>query len=148
MHGIRMVKKKVKHTLELEADYDYEMIGLCSHHNDYRIIWGINELLNIQLEKKEGNFIISTPKGIISEHPYYEFNDVENFLSFFFIKNKYEGKFLIPEQKQIDYFLFILNNNLYNISSVIQKIKTLPTILAAFEFDPIEFNSTEYLIFE
>lgn len=143
-----MVKKKVKHTLELEADYDYEMIGLCSHHNDYRIIWGINELLNIQLEKKEGNFIISTPKGIISEHPYYEFNDVENFLSFFFIKNKYEGKFLIPEQKQIDYFLFILNNNLYNISSVIQKIKTLPTILAAFEFDPIEFNSTEYLIFE
>ncbi len=148
MQGIRMVKKKVKHTLELEADYDYEMIGLCSHHNDYRIIWGINELLNIQLEKKEGNFIISTPKGIISEHPYYEFNDVENFLSFFFIKNKYEGKFLIPEQKQIDYFLFILNNNLYNISSVIQKIKTLPTILAAFEFDPIEFNSTEYLIFE
>lgn len=143
-----MVKKKIKHTLELETDYDYDMIGLCSHHNDYRIVWGVNELLDIQLEKKEDNFIISNSKGIVSQHPYYEFNDVENYLSFFFIKNKHEGKFLIPEQKQIDYFLFILNNNLYGVSTVIQKIKTLPTILAAYEFDPTEFNSTEHLIFE
>jgi hypothetical protein len=143
-----MVKKKIKHTLELEADYDYDMIGLCSHHNDYRIVWGVNELLDIQLEKKEGNFEISNSKSKISEHPYYEFNDIENFLTFFFIKNKHEGKFLIPEQKQIDYFFFIINNNLHNINAVIQKIKTLPTILAAYEFDPTEFNSTEHLIFE
>jgi len=143
-----MVKKKIKHTLELETDYDYDMIGLCSHHNDYRIVWGVNELLDIQLEKKEGNFEISNSKSNISEHPYYEFNDSENFLSYFFIKNKHEGKFLIPEQKQIDYFFFLINNNLHNISTVIQKIKTLPTILAAYEFDPTEFQSTENLIFE
>ena len=143
-----MVKKKIKHTLELEADYDYDMIGLCSHHNDYRIVWGVNELLDIQLEKKEGNFEISNSKSNISEHPYYEFNDSENFLCYFFIKNKHEGKFLIPEQRQIDYFFFLINNNLHNISTVIQKIKTLPTILAAYEFDPTEFQSTENLIFE
>jgi hypothetical protein len=143
-----MVKKKIKHTLELEADYDYDMIGLCTHHNDYRIVWGVNELLDIQLEKKEGNFIISNARGIISQHPYYEFNDSENFLSYFFIKNKHEGKYLITEQKQIDYFLFLINNNLHNVSTVIQKIKTLPTILAAYEFDPTEFQSTENLIFE
>ena len=79
-----MVKKKIKHTLELDADYDYDMIGLCSHHNDYRIVWGLNELLDIQLEKKEGNFILSNARGIISQHPFYEFNDAENFLSYFF----------------------------------------------------------------
>ena len=143
-----MVKKKIKHTLELEADYDYDMIGLCSHHNDYRIVWGVNELLDIQLEKKEGNFIISNTRGILSQHPYYEFNDSENYLSYFFIKNKHEGKYLITEQKQIDYFFFLINNNLHNLSTVIQKIKTLPTILAAYEFDPTEFQSTENLIFE
>ncbi len=65
MQVIRMVKKKIKHTLELEADYDYDMIGLCSHHNDYRIVWGVNELLDIQLEKKELNFNISNTICII-----------------------------------------------------------------------------------
>jgi hypothetical protein len=143
-----MVKKKIKYTLDLDTDYDYDMIGICSHHNDYRIIWGVNELLDIYLEKKEENFKISNSKGTLSEHPYYEFNDTENYLTFFFIKNKYEGKFLVPELKQIDYFLFLLHNNLHNISLLMQKIKTLPTILAAYEFDPTEYNSTENIIFE
>jgi hypothetical protein len=104
--------------------------------------------LSVFGQKKEGNFEISNSKSNISEHPYYEFNDSENFLCYFFIKNKHEGKFLIPEQRQIDYFFFLINNNLHNISTVIQKIKTLPTILAAYEFDPTEFQSTENLIFE
>jgi hypothetical protein len=69
-------------------------------------------------------------------------------MTFFFIKNKYEAKFLVPEQKQVDYFLFILNNNLHSISTLIQRLKTLPTVLAAYEFDPTEFTSTEHIIFE
>ena len=41
-----MTKKK-KHTLEFDVDYDYDMIGISSPNNDYRIVWAMNELLNI-----------------------------------------------------------------------------------------------------
>ncbi|MBP6459104.1 MAG: IPExxxVDY family protein [Crocinitomicaceae bacterium] len=143
-----MTKKKIKHTIVLETDYDYDMIGICSHHNDYRIVWGLNELLDIHLEKADDFFVVSSPKGKISEHPFYEFDDEENYMTFFFLKNKHDAKFLIPEQKQIDYFLFILNNNLHSVSTIIQRLKTLPTVLAAYEFDPTEFTSTEHIIFE
>ena len=57
-----MTKKK-KHTLEFEVDYDYDMIGISSPNNDYRIVWAMNELLNIRLEKGIEDFIIVNSKG-------------------------------------------------------------------------------------
>lgn len=143
-----MAKTK-KHTLEFEADYDYDMIGISSPNNDYRIVWSMNELLNMQLTKSEEDFIIVNHKGEKkSEHPFYQFSDTENFLELFFIKNKHEAKYLIPENKQIDYFLFLLHNHLYKIPDLIAKLKTIPTIHGAYSFDPTDFASTEFIIFE
>lgn len=143
-----MIKKK-KHTLEFDVDYDYDMIGICSPNNDYRIVWAMNELLNIRLAKSVEDFIIMNHKGEKkSEHPFYQFADEENFLDLFFIKNKFEGKYLIPENKQIDYFLFLLHNQLYKIPDLITKLKTIPTIHGAYAFDPTDFASTEFIIFE
>ena len=69
------MKKIKKHTITIETDYDYDMVGICSHHNDYRIVWGLNELFNIKLNKSEENFKVSNGKGLISEHPFYEYID-------------------------------------------------------------------------
>lgn len=142
------MSKIKKHTITIETDYDYDMVGICSHHNDYRIVWGLNELLDIQLIKSEENFKISNVKGILSEHPFYEFIDEENYMSIFLLKNKYLGKYLIPEKKQIDYFIFLLNNSCYSIEKFMEQIKKLPTIMAAFSFDPTELSSTENIVFE
>jgi hypothetical protein len=142
------MSKIKKHSITIETDYDYDMVGICSHHNDYRIVWGLNELLDIQLIKSEENFKISNVKGILSEHPFYEYIDEENYMSIFLLKNKYLGKYLIPEKKQIDYFIFLLNNSCYSIEKFMEQIKQLPTIMAAFSFDPTELSSTENIVFE
>lgn len=143
------MSKKKKHTLEFEVDYDYDMIGISSPNNDYRIVWSMNELLNLQLAKSEEDFIIVNQKGEKkSFHPFYQFSDTENFLELFFIKNKHEAKYLIPENKQIDYFLFLLHNQLYKVPDLIAKLKTIPTIHGAYSFDPTDFASTEFIIFE
>jgi hypothetical protein len=138
-----------KHTIEFETDYDYEMIGICSHHSDYRIVWEINDQLEFQLFKNTELFKIWNTKGELqSEHPYYLFNDIENYTSFFFITNKQNNEFLIPEKKQIDYFIFILNNQIYPLQQIIDKLKNLNTIIAAYSFEPVEINSTKHLVFE
>jgi len=137
-----------KHILKLDDEFDYEMIGICCHQVDYRLAWGINEKLNLQLSKADEDFISVNKKGQhLSNHSLYEFKDVENLIEYYLIKNKNEGKFLIPEKQNIDYFLFLFENHTVNPEDLILNLKNIPNILAVFSFDPEEISSTENLVF-
>lgn len=136
-----------KHTLFIETDYDYDMIGICSHHSDYRLAWGINELFRLHLAKADDLFEVNLKKNEKSRHAYYFQYDEDNLLDIYLVKNKGEGKFLIPEKQQIDYFLFLKNNATFDMDEWLLKLKNHPSILAAFLFDPTEFESTENLSF-
>ena len=140
--------KQKKYTLTLECEYDFEMIGICSHHSDYRLVWGINSVLNLNLEKADEDFIVVNKKGQrLSNHSFYEFKDSEDLIEYYLIKNKNEGKYLIPEKQDIDYFLFLCENYLENTTEIIQKIKSVKSVLAVFNFNPKEIHSTENLVF-
>lgn len=142
------MKKQRKHTLQIDYNNDYEMIGICSHHNDYRLVWGINKELNLTLEKADLNFVVVNKKGqYLSEHSLYEYKDAETLTEYYLIKNKNEGKFLIPEKEEIDYFLFLCENFIDNKLEIIQKLKSVASVLAVFNFEPAEFHSTENLVF-
>lgn len=142
-----MTKLK-KHVLTFEQEYDFDMIGLCSHHNDYRLAWGINEKLNIQLTKSEENYVVANKKGIkISEHSMYEFKDNENFVEYYLLKNKHLGKYLIPEKPAIDYFLFLFENRIWEPEELVSVLREIPSILGGFVFDPEEIDSTENIVF-
>jgi hypothetical protein len=140
--------KQHKYNLTLEADYDYDMIGICSHHSDYRLVWGLNELLRLKLTKAEDLFVVHHKKTGISQHNYFIQRDEDEMVDFYLIKNKSEGKFLIPEKQQIDYFLFLVNNQTIDVENWLMKIKSHSSVLTAFTFDPTEFGSTESLIFD
>ena len=56
-----MTKPK-KHILNFDQVYDFQMIGICSHHSDYRLAWGLNEQLNTYLEKADEDYISSSKK--------------------------------------------------------------------------------------
>ena len=139
--------KQHKYNLVLDADYDYDLIGICSHHSDYRLVWGLNELLKLKLAKAEDNFVITSKKGISSQHAYYFQIDEENMMDFYLIKNKSEGKFLIPEKQQVDYFFFLLNNRTVDTEEWLAKVKGHASVVTAFIFDPTEFASTESIVF-
>lgn len=140
--------KQRKHILTLEYEYDYEMIGICSHHGDYRLVWGINDKLNLQLEKADDDFVAVNKKGQhLSRHSLYEFKDSETLVEHYLIKNKSEGKFLVPEKSEIDYFLFLRENNIDDTADLLLKLKTVSSVLAVFTFNPEEINSTENLVF-
>lgn len=139
--------KQHKYNLVLDADYDYDMIGICSHHSDYRLVWGMNELLKLKLAKADDTFVVTSKKGVSSQHPYYFQLDEENMMDFYLIKNKSDGKFLIPEKQQVDYFFFLLNNRAVDPEEWLAKIKTHASVLTAFIFDPASFSSTESIVF-
>jgi hypothetical protein len=142
------MSKSKKHILSLDNDYEYEMIGICSHHNDYRLVWGINDVLELHLSKAHEDFIVVNKKGtFLSQHSLYEYKDEDNLLEYYLIKNKHFGKFLIHEKPTIDYFLFIYGIDYEDLESISQKLKQLQSVLAIFSLDPMEIESTENLVF-
>lgn len=142
-----MAKQK-KYTLAFEQTFDFDMVGICSHHSDYRLAWGINECLAIQLCRCEEDYIVTNRKGeAISSHSMYEFADEENRLDYFLVKNKIHGNYLIPEKPSIDYFLFLCDNSAIDIQRLTKQLKTVKSILGVYPFEPEEIDSAEYLVF-
>lgn len=137
-----------KYTLSLEDDFDFDLIGICSPKNDYRVCWSINEKLNLRLQKSLEPFMVSGKKGnITSSHSLYEWEDEENFLSYYLIQNKSQGKFLIPEKAQIDYFLVIKESGVVDVKEQIRQLQEIVSITTVIDFDPNELKSASKLIF-
>jgi hypothetical protein len=142
-----MAKKK-KHTLTLDQYFEFDMLGLCTHHSDYRLAWGINENIGLKLTRCDEDYVVTDKKGeIVSTHSMYEFNDEENRLSYFLVKNKHQGKYLIPEKPSIDYFLFLNDNNAVDPDELMVELKNVPSVLGVYEFDPMEIDSAGSIVF-
>lgn len=142
------MSKQKRHVLSLETSPDFEIIGICSHHSDYRLAWGLNQGLSVHLAKSDDLFVVQSKKGtVISQHSYYFWLDLENHLEYYLIKNKYEGKFLIPEKSQIDYFLIIRENLLFELEEVLEEVKKVNSVMAAYIFEAESLPSAEQIVF-
>ncbi len=135
------MKKKL--ILDIDTDLDFELIGICSHLVDYRLVWDLNKILDFHFERIE-NYCVYTKNGaIVTEHSTYQFIDEENKTSFFLVKNKNDGQFLIPEKSSIDYFLFLYENYIVNVEELVQKIKKASSVLGVYPFEPSEIASAK-----
>lgn len=137
-------KKTQRHVLTLDEEFEFETFGLVSHHPDYRVAFGLNEVLEIQLQKSEDGFVPEVKKGSPASHSIYEFID-EDFGAFYLIKNQSQGKYLIPEKPQIDFFLFVNQLNGVNERALMDKINQVNIILGTFYFDSDELPSLKYI---
>lgn len=139
-----------KYVLNIEEDeIDFDMLGICSALNDYRMAWEINHLLDIKLKKSDKKFKnIPKKKAIPSFHGMYNYEDESLRTGYFLIKNKSISTFLIPELSQIDFLLFLKNPHPINLDEWVEKIKQCHFIQAAFQFQPEAYKSCEKITFD
>lgn len=141
-----MAKQK-KYQLSVENEYNYDLIGICSHYSDYRLVWSLNDVFRFNLSKAKEVFLVSNKKGTASEFPYYHALIKDKHLEVYLIKNKYGGKYLIPEKQQIDYFIFLCNNFVVDTNDFVEKLRKIESIVLAYPFNARGFQSTEYILF-
>ena len=135
-----------KHKLEIEYDYDFDLIGICCHQKDYRLCWSLNGVLDTHFTKAEDSLVIKN-KGKNIDFPYYLYKDEENHIEYQLILNKFEKKVLIPEMQEVDFFLLIHNNYVIEVDDLLTKIKSIHFILSAFSVDIDDLKHKEHLIF-
>src|SRR5438874_1756024 len=85
------------------------LIGISCRHKDYRLCHELNSALETKLER-QSDLPITDSKTMrqfqISCFRY----ESETYDQYFLLSNRSEGGWLIPGQKQIDYFLIICQN--------------------------------------
>lgn len=162
-----------KHTLEIEYDYDFVLIGISSHEKDYRFCWAINNKLKLELSKKESLEIKGKKQSTPSYFSFFTFNDKDQYKEYSVIANFSESKsmalaeetlfttegksknsgqseneFLVPELKQMNY-LFVIHGEFDDeeVEGFIQQIKEIDIVLTAMRIDPKSLRSKQNLIF-
>jgi hypothetical protein len=139
-----MTKAK-KHVITVDQDFDFTLIGICTHLSDYRLAWSLNENLGLKLSKSQEGYASLNKKKDAEDFFYsmYEFKDVENEIEYFLLKNKSNGKFVVPEKPSMDFFLFIIDNQQLDTDEIVEKMRTIESVLGCYVFDPEEINSVQ-----
>lgn len=138
-----------KYKLGIEADFNFDLIGLVCHQNDYRLCWAINDALDLKLQKADQPFLVSGKQGsVVSEHSLYTWDNELEDTQYFLIQNKDKTNFLIPEKAQIDFFLVVKEAGLIDLKAVLSKLKLIDSILMAIIFNPEEIKSANRLILD
>lgn len=160
-----------KHTLKINYDYDFALIGISSHAKDYRLCWALNKALEVEFTKTE-SLEINSKNDTPSFFSLFKYENEEEFVEYFVIANLSENKLsntqehslfskkgkelpastghgiLIPEQKQMNYFFLIRGEfDADKVDDILKKIKSLELVLTALELNVAELKSKKNLIF-
>lgn len=95
-----------KKVLKIEYDYNFTLIGIITSMKDYRLAHFINSALELDLVKQEFEIEVPGPNGIQQNYlSYFSFMVEESETEIYFFANKAAFSFLIPELKEVDFFL-------------------------------------------
>jgi hypothetical protein len=130
-----------KHTLLMDYDYDFELIGISCHLKDYRFCWLLNRLLEQNLEKQERG--IQTDLGVFST---YASTCPETETKFSLIVNRSSKGFFSAEHRQADYLLVLHNNCLMEAEEIIDLLNGDSNVIMAYSINVEGLKSKEYLL--
>lgn len=130
-----------KHTLDIDLEFDSEMIGISCHLRDYRLCWTLNQLLCVNLIKDE--------EGLFTEQGNYAlFTDEceETRTEIKLLVNQSEHGWFVPEHRQADYVLLLRDNTKWETEELLNLLRSHPQILTAYTIDPDRLKSKENLL--
>jgi len=147
--------------LDIEYDFDFEVIGLVSSLAPYQLVWNINKSLGVDLVKKDDIVLGFTKKDVIITNYLFE----EEYSYIRIIKNKSaeetvienptslfdvpKSEFFLPELRKYDFLIQLEGsvNNQYS-DSIIDKLNKMDKIQLVTPIDLDDIKEKDNLIFE
>ncbi len=161
------IQKLVLDTIE---DDDYELIAIHCSLASYRLAFLLNKNLNLNLFRKKDDINFEYD-DLVASFPSYQYHDHFQYNTYSLFGNKFktkiepkisvpEGlftatddtyvtKYLIPELKNVDYFLKVeAETSLFSSKSLLTNILTVSQVVTAYMVEYKELKSKNNLIFE
>jgi len=143
--------KLVLDTKELTEEFfgDTRLLGIMAPVKDYQFCWHlntnigldfrVNNDIEIKLIKKKRNYFFSV----------YEYNEPTRFLSHYVYNNQFDGEYLLPEFKHLD-FLWLMKGDEVSDESLqetIQTIRSINSVQLVVELTNEKIKNKEHLVF-
>lgn len=148
--------------LTLELEDDYALIGIHSTEEDYRLAYLLNKHLHMELSRFTDALDF---ENSAAQFPLFEYKDKKNLLNYYLINNthlrfedqensetlfegNYTMSYLVPEKKNVDYFLKIegCQNSSFE-EKIAGTLKDIDQVITAYPIDPESLKSKNNLIF-
>ena len=118
------------------TEADFNLIGIASHENDYRLAWAINSSLNIALAKSTDVVVFHDKyKHDISLSFYtQEFQDQGYSIKLF--ANRGDNFFLLEDYKNIDYFIKLEGDSSEKrVNGIVSALKNIDIVMGVYVID-------------
>lgn len=156
------------HKLIVDDIYDTEfsLVAIHCQIEDYRLGYLLNKCLNINLKRKEKDLDFNY---FMASYPIFEYDCSARYTKWHLISNicvteveslqssgslfQQQQKiikphYLVPEKKNVNYFLKIENDDqILDVSLIIQNILKIPQIITSYALNANELKSKNHLIF-
>jgi hypothetical protein len=129
---------------------DTRLLGIMAPIKDYQLCWHLNNKMvmdfrvnneiEIQLTRKKRNYFFAV----------YEYNEPTGSLSHYIYNNRFDGEYLLPEFKHLD-FLWLMKGDAITASETLQQkidsVKTISGVQLVLELTNEKIKNKEHLIF-
>ena len=134
--------------LKFEIDLDFVLIAVTSSLKDYRICFLINKYLSFNFTKIPDLTVDLNPEQGKSSFSIYQYYWENVKADLYFISNKGTEGHLIPEMRNMDYFLLIKNYfSDADADGLVSSLNKIPEIVTAVKIDVKKIKSRENLLF-
>ena len=143
--------KLLLNTKELTDDFfeDTHLLGIMAPVRDYQFCWWLNSIMGldfrinndieIQLTKQKRNYFFAV----------YEFCEPTGSLSHFVYNNQFDGEYLLPEFKHLDFLWLMKGDEVTNdsLQQTISSIRAINKVQLVVELTNEKIKNKENLVF-
>lgn len=137
-----MTEKTKVYKLNFKAEFDFSLIGISSHENDYRLTWAFNNELKYEFVRTDDLKIPNPEKKGYDIFTKYTYVNEDTLYLYNLISNRCHNGFLLEEFKNIDFLLQIYGDfGQEFLKDLLNKIKKLELIGTAFQIDLLKLKN-------
>lgn len=128
--------------------YDFNIWGINSPMEDYKLCWYLNKLLKWDFKRVEDVIVKSNKDKSLKEFNAYKYNNEIDLFTVEIIQNKKDGNILLPELINFDYiFIFQGEEEYFNKEEITELLREIKGIQSIFELDINNIKSKSNLLF-
>lgn len=137
---------KIVLKFDAEEEFDFLLVGIVCQHKDYRLCHELNQKLDLRLVRENDYAVNMTRRMNPAMFSFFRFENDEQDV-FYVFENKGRHAVLVPEQKQMDYFLMIKECfKRHNVTDLVNSIKQIPVVLGAYSIEARTLKSRDYFL--
>jgi len=125
-----MAKQKL--TLDYDFAGEYDIICICSHLKDYKLVWNLNNKFEFNFRKTE-DFIYEN-EGKCNNFSLFYYSDLTENVEYYLINNRKDNDIIFQSLAQVDYLLILKNQeSSIKINTIIKNISDIKNVLTVFK---------------